>query len=257
MKQFKKILAMVCVLAANFVCVEATPSSVFWTFCTTEVVPTGVGKFDADNYFTLLNKRHHGEFFNPDFGIEFGIFTWDNISAEAGFDYLGGDDHPFFFNAKVGVLEDRFFCNSPSMSVGIFDIGTNDSGRERTNFNIVDIVLGKTLPSYGRFYIGAFSGSKAMGKNRAGFMVAYDREFCPAVDCYGVEYYKWAFSADYASGKNTIGGGGFALIHNFTPAIMVETGPTWFNSAKINGRWKWSVQFHIQFPVVGLGCCKT
>jgi hypothetical protein len=35
----------------------------------------------------------------------------------------------------------------------------------------------------------------------------------------------------------------------FTPDISILTGPVWFNSRKIHGDWKWSVQIDISFSV--------
>jgi hypothetical protein len=65
------------------------------------------------------------------------------------------------------------------------------------------------------------------------------------VDCKKREYSTWAFSADYATGKNTIGGGGVALTHYFTPDIYLETGPVWFNSRSTNGPWKWALELAV------------
>jgi len=54
-------------------------------------------------------------------------------------------------------------------------------------------------------------------------------------------------AADYASGKNYIGGGGFGMYHYFTKDISLLTGPVWFNDHAINGQWKWTVQLDINF----------
>lgn len=88
-----------------------------------------------------------------------------------------------------------------------------------------------------------------MGKDQQGVMVGYQRLFCPEKYQGKTEYHKWIFSADYASGKNIIGGGGFAVGYYFTPDISLLTGPVWFNSKKLNGNWKWSVQIDIGFSL--------
>lgn len=230
--------------------VEATPSSVFWTFCTTDVYSTGTGHIDQDNYFTVFNRRGHGSYFPPDTGFELGIFSWRDLQVEAGVDYLGGTDDPLFFNIGAGIPEDKIFCHAPSFKIGFFNAGTRYHGHNRTNLNIVDIVIGKSLPNWlggGKFCIGGFSGNRSMGKNRHGFMISYQRSFCTAKDCNDKEYFKWVLCADYASGKNVIGGGGVGIYYYFTPDISILTGPVWFNSAKINGNWKWSVQIDISF----------
>lgn len=230
---------------------EATPSSVFWTNCTTSVYPTGIGHIDEDNYFTVFNRRHHGQFFPPDTGFELGILTWKEISVEAGVDYLGGTNDPWFFNIGAAIEENKLFCHAPALKIGFFDAGTNYRKKYRTNLNIADVIIGKSLPeSIGGFFcLAGYSGSRAMGKNRQGFMVSYSRQFCPAKHCDGQEYFKWVVCADYASGKNIIGGGGVGVYYYFTPDISILSGPVWFNSAKINGKWKWSIQLDLSFSV--------
>ncbi len=240
-----------CLLLTTCSLLEAGPTCLFWTNCTTDVLPTGTGDIELYNYFSVFNRRGHGSSFAPDVGFSLGIFSWQEWSAEAGIDYLGGTNDPLFFNAKAGIVENKLFSHAPSFSIGIFNVGTRTRTSGRTNQDIVDIVFGKALPKCigGTFYVSGFKGNRAMGKNRAGFMVGYTIPWHPAKDCHGTEYEKWAFTADYASGKNTIGGGGFALSHYFNPNICIETGPVWFNSAKINGKWKWSVQIYIHLPI--------
>jgi hypothetical protein len=229
----------------------AGPTSLFWTNCTTAVLDTGTLHLNVDNYFSVFNRRGHGESFPPDVGFTYGLFTWNNIKAEAGFDYFGGADNPWTFNSKMGVPENALFCHAPSLSLGMFDIGTRCRGKHATNQNVVDLIIGKSLPDSvgGIFYVAGFSGGRAMGKNRQGFMVGFERTFCPAMYCDGTEYHKLKLEIDYASGKNTIGGGGVGIAYYFTPGITLLTGPVFFNDAKINGSWKWSVQLFINTPL--------
>lgn len=223
----------------------AVPTSLFWTNCTTGVQPEHTARICALNYFPIKH-RHCDPAFPIDVGATYGLFSFNGMSAEAGVDFLAGTSHPFFFNAKVGVHEDWLFSSAPSLSVGIYNVGTRTGGPKRTNQNIIDVVLGKSLPELGTVYLGGFSGSHAMGKNHGGVMVGYSYAFCKRkYVCDGREYNKWAVLADYASGKNTIGGGGIACSYYFTPDAFVTTGPVWFNSAKINGRWKWSLQLYV------------
>ncbi len=232
------------------------PSSVFWTNCTTDVYPAGTCHFDEDNYMTLFNQRGHGSSLPPDTGLEWGAFQWGNLSAETGVDCMGGTDDPVYFNFGIAIGEGKLFANAPSFKIGIFNVGTRTSGSKRTNQNIVDFIIGKTLPDPigGRLFIGGFAGSHAMGRNNLGYMIAYDRLFCPRTFCDGTNYHQWEFCMDYASGKNTIGGGGAAVGYYFTPNISLLTGPVWFNSKKFNGNWKWSVQIGINFPVRQSNC---
>jgi len=88
MRLHRKILALGFSLLLNTGLVEGTPSTVFWTPCTTDVYATGTGHIDEDNYFTVSNRRGYGSFFPPDTGFELGVFSWKDLSAEAGIDYL-------------------------------------------------------------------------------------------------------------------------------------------------------------------------
>ncbi len=239
------------IFTAIFSILNGTPTSIFWTNCTTDVVECGSAVFMEDNFSTVFNRRHHGSSFAPDTGVEFGVLSYKDLGVEAGFDYSGGDDDPLYFNIGAAIEEDKLFRQAPSFKVGFFNAGTRTSGHKATNQNIVDFIFGKTLPENigGRLFFGVFSGSRAIGKNRQGFMVAYQRGFCPTKYCDDTEYDKWVLNMDYASGKNTIGGGGIGVAYYFTPTINLLTGPVFFNSKKINGNWKWSVQINIGFDI--------
>lgn len=247
----KKLIAVFALLL-QLSLVEATPTTVFWTVCTTDVYATGTGHIDVDNYFTAFNKRWQGGYFPPDTGFTLGIFSFKDVSFDAGVDYIGGMNDPLYFNIGAGIEENKLAESAPSLKVGFFNAGTRYRSCYPTNQNIVDVIVGKTLPEClggGRICIGGFAGNRSMGKNQQGFMVSYQRSFCPATHCDGKEYFKWVLCGDYASGKNTIGGGGVGVYYYFTPDISILTGPVWFNSSQINGRWKWSVQIDISFSV--------
>jgi hypothetical protein len=251
MKHLKKFLVLLVAVVASYSTIEATQTSLFWTNCTTHVLPTGLGQLDVYNYFTVWNKRNHNQYFAPNVGLELGVFSWDYVEVEAGFDFEGGTDDPLLFNAKAAVEEDVLFCGAPSFSISMFDFGTRYHGEDRTNFNILGFVVGKSFSVYQpvTIFTGGFVGNRIMGQNRGGFWVGLQTYFCPAVDCCGVEYHKWELIADYASGKNVLGGGGVGVGYYLNPHVVIETGPTFFNTRKYNGRWKWSVQIHIQFEV--------
>lgn len=247
MRLQRKIFIYALMFLLNLDLVEATPSTTYWTVCTTDIQADGVLHVGEDNYFTVFNRRGHGSSFPPDVGLTYGLFNWRDLEAEVGIDYLGGANDPLYFNTKVGMAEGKLFANAPAWNVGIYNIGTRTRSQERTNQNIVDIMLGKSLPDWigGNLCLGAFSGSRAMGKNRQGWMIGFVRGFCKEKDCEDKEYHKWVLAADYASGKNTIGGGGAGIYYYFTPDISLLTGPVFFNDAKINGQWKWTVQLDI------------
>jgi len=229
---------------------ECAPSSLFWTTCTTSIYDTGNGHVDENVFFTIFDKKGSQPFLPPDTGFEVGILTWGNLKAEIGFDYIGGTNNPFFFNAGAAIAEDKLFKHAPAFKLGFFDFGTKTRGSHRTNQNTINFIFGKTVPVIGGTFCAAFySGSSALGRDRRGFMVSYERDFCKTTYCDGKEYSKWEIYLDYASGKNAIGGGGAAVVYYFTPDISLLTGPIWFNSREIYGSWKWSIQAAISFPL--------
>lgn len=241
----KTVLALLALSAQ----LSAVPSTVFWTNCTTAVQEYGTAQICLIDYFSVFNRRGHGSSLPTDFGFTVGLLDWKNIHGEAGIDYLGGTDDPLFFNAKLGVEQDKLFKGAPSFSVGVFNWGTRYRTHERTNQNIVDFIVGRTLSSGHALYFGAFHGSRTIGKNRLGLMAAVQLNFKKTKDCHDKEFYRWQLSADAATGKNTIGGAGVSMAYYFTPDISLETGPVWFNDASINGKWKWSVQAYWDVPL--------
>lgn len=248
----KSILTAFWALVMTIQQLEAVPSTVFWTYCTTAVQQYGTAQICLVDYFSVFNSRGDGSHLPTDFGITFGIMDWKNLHGEAGIDYLGATDDPLFFNAKIGFDQDKLFKHSPSFSVGIFNCGTRYRTSGRTNQNIADIILGRTLPCgiEGSIYVGGFHGSRTIGKNRSGVMGAIQLNFKKKKDCHDKEFFRWQFSVDYASGKNTIGGGSVSIAYYFTPDIVLETGPVFFNDASINGKWKWGVQAYWNFPII-------
>lgn len=204
---------------------ETGPSSIFWTNCTTEIYPAGIAHLDGDAYFNVVPRKNDPSV-PSDSGLEAGILNERGVRAEAGFDYSGGVDYPIAFNAGVGIEEGRLFPNAPSFKIGIFGCGTKTCGKTRNNQNIVDLIMGLSLPEEigGKLYLGGFSGGSAMGKNRQGFMAAHQKFFCPAIDSNAARYHRWTVCCDYASGKSAIGGGGVAVgyfcLHSDRPHLV-------------------------------------
>ena len=231
----------------------ATPSTTYWTPMTVDIQPYGVLHLGVDNYFTVFRKAADGGgSFPTDFGLTMGVLPFEKVQMEIGFDLLESSNYPLYFNAKIGVPEDVLFKGSPTLQLGIFNVGTKNNV---TNQNIVFGVIGKTIPGIGRISAGPYIGNKKVlidkngDKENTGIMVAFDRGFMPVKDKNGNEYNKLVFAADYASGKNAIGGGGVGLYYYFTKDISLLTGPVWFNEEAINGKWKWTIQLDINLPL--------
>ena len=227
----------------------ATPSTTYWTPMTLDVQSYGVPHIGVDNYFTVFRDAEDGGgAFPTDLGLTIGVLPFKSVVAEVGVDLLESSDDPLYFNAKIGIPEGALFNGSPTLQVGIFNVGTK---KDVTDQNIVHAVVGKTIPGVGRLSAGPYIGNKEVlvdadgDEENTGFMVAFDRGFLPVKDKDGNEYNQWVFAADYASGDNALGAGGFGIYRFFTKDISLLTGPVWFNEDAINGEWKWTVQLDI------------
>lgn len=228
----------------------ATPSTTYWTPCVMDVQSYGKWHITYDSYYTIDKKGAEKGDFPTDVGLTIGVLPFEKLNLEVGFDLLEPTDDPLFYNAKFGTPEGSLFEGSPALNLGIFNVGTQ---KDVTDYNIVDFIVGKTLPwKLGRLHAGYYVGNDNTLKSASGddenegVMVGYDYGFLPAKDEKG-EYNKWVFAADYAGGKNAIGGGGFGMYYYFTRDIDLLTGPVWFNDQSLNGNWKWTLQLDINF----------
>src|SRR5690349_20505156 len=100
-----KIAALFALFISSFTSLFATPTSLVWTVCTTEVQAAKLFHIGVDNFFSTGNRTKNGSSFPPDIGLTYGLYKWNDISQEVGIDYLGGIDDPLFFNTKIGLGE--------------------------------------------------------------------------------------------------------------------------------------------------------
>lgn len=242
---------------------SATPTTTYWTPASSDIQPYGVSHLGIDNYFTVGRKSQKSDL-TTDVGFTIGVLPYEKLQLEVGIDLMEPSTDPLFFNAKLGTPEGSLFEGSPALNVGIFNAGTDrkaatEDGDGRTDYNIVDFIAGKTLPySLGRVHAGFYYGnSKTLldrngDKENTGWMIGWDMGIIREKESDGGEYHKWVFAADYASGKNAIGGGGLGVYHYFTKNISVLTGPVWFNEPSVVGvhesaKWVWTTQLDINF----------
>src|SRR3989442_2317048 len=246
--------------------VLATPSTTYWTTATSDVQPFNVWHIGVDNYFRLYQtqqdiEKGQGAALPTDVGLTVGVLPFEKLNMEVGIDYLGPATfaHPtlrsmgssVLFNAKLGTPEGAFLGSwFPAFNVGIFNVGTKS---QVTSMNIVDFLVGKTLGAFGRIHGGGYHGSAGSGLMRengckpyapagspflcaagqsgksqnSGGMVGYDYGFWKVKDKEGNEYNKWVLAADYASGKNYIGGGGLWVLSSITLVTTLLTGAGW------------------------------
>jgi hypothetical protein len=254
MKKMTKILALAMTLSLAAAGVAmATPSTTYWTPMVMDIQGFKVVHLGVDNYFTVEKTKTDSGAVNSlttDVGLTVGVLPFEKIQMEIGIDGLYPSDFPYYFNSKIGAPEDALFKGAPALQIGIFGVGTES----KVNQNVVYGVIGKTIPVLGRVTVGPYIGNAGVLKDsngnvkNAGFMVAYDRGFMPVKDAAGNEYSKIVLAADYASGKNAIGGGGVGVYYYFTKDISFLTGPVWFNDKGINGAWKWTTQVDFNFP---------
>lgn len=261
----KKLIALMAlaVTIASSTAANATPSTTYWTPATSDIQPYKVLHIGIDNYFTVFRKSESGAL-TTDVGLTIGALPYEKFQLEVGVDLLGHSTDPLFFNAKFGSPEGALFEGSPAWNIGVFNVGTDsksasEDGDIRTDYNIADFIVGKTLPyGLGRLHAGVYYGnpSALVDKNgdndNTGYMVGWDMGILREKESDGGEYHKWVFAADWASGKNAIGGGGVGVYHYFTRNIALLTGPVWFNEPAVAGpnagaKWVWTTQIDINY----------
>lgn len=241
---------------------SATPTSLYWTNVTTEIQSTGMLHFGSNDFFSVENRRYRSQRFPTDLGLTYGAFEYNNVKCEIGVDYFAATDDPWYFNTKLGIEQDILFCGAPSFSIGIYNVGTRHKtlwGRSyctnlssRTDQNIVYLNVGRELFSNFYLYAGYYHINKAFGTPQS-FQTGFSYSFLKQTHCDKREYFRWFIVGDWASGNNIQSGGGVGIVHNFTPDINLLTGPVFFNSAKFNGSWKWTVQLNITMDLLGQG----
>ncbi len=228
---------------------SAGPSTTFWTVATTDVQPFGRWNLSYNSFFTPGAPRTDAPHLPDDIGLTVGVLPSQRLNMEIGIDLLEPTHDPLFFNAKLGTPEGTLFNGSPALNIGLFNAGTKAGV---TNQNIVDFIVGRSLPhDLGRLFAAVYRGSDTLRSSRGdvenkGWMLAYQRGFWP--DKAGdKEFNRVVLAADYASGRNAIGGGGVGLYIFFWPNVNLLTGPVWFNDTTLNGDYAWTVQFNFNF----------
>lgn len=240
---------MIFITGLAFLCLPAgltfaTPSTTYWTPCTIDIQPAALTHLGVDNYFGFGSSNQLDEF-PIDIGPEWGAQLTSKLAAEYGFDIISSPYiTPFFLNAKIGYRENTISKNAPAVQFLLFGFGTKrDSVNNQQD--IVSLIVGKSLPNKktriaAACYVGnAASLKSSTGETQnTGYMIAMDHQLIQG---------KWVLAADYASGKNIIGGGGVGIYYYFTPNISLLAGPVWFNDKGINGSAKMTIQLDINF----------
>ncbi len=228
MKKFTKILtlAMTLTMAATGVAM-ATPSTQIW-IPSTDVRDFKQVHLDVDNYLRTSQKGVN----TYDLGLGVGVLPFEKIKLEIGADYIAYgnndyDDHPLYFNAKLGTPEGSLFTGSPALAVGGYGFGTK---KDLTDQNILYGLVAKTIPVVGRISAGYYNGNKDVllnldngNKDNDGLLLSWDRTISEVSDKL------WA-AVDYQSGKNGLGAVSFGVAWAFTPSISLIVGYDIFNA---------------------------
>jgi hypothetical protein len=219
----------------------ATPSTQIW-IPSTDVKDFKTVNFDLDSYTRFSPK---GSTAGPnywDIGVVGGVLPLENLKLEVGVDYLTTnfqndnalDNHPFYFNTKLGTPEDAFGIKGlPAFAVGIYNLGTYDKPEVgvSTRQNIAYGLVARTLPVIGRLSVGGYVGSKralaspgnpSNTNNNSGVMASWDRTMSEISD-------KLWFATDYMSGNNFNGEVSVGASWAFSKQISLIVGAVFFN----------------------------
>lgn len=249
MNRISKILitAMALTVAATGVAM-ATPSTQIW-IPSTDVQAFKTLHLGLDNYLRTSSGDSETRPNVYDLGITAGILPFEKVQAEIGIDYLvngvsGYDNHPLYFNAKLGTPEGALFTHSPALAVGGYNIGTNSDSDSafRTDMNLVYGLVAKTLPVVGRFSAGYYTGNDdVLGDDNDGVLLSWDRTMTEISD-------KLWVAADYQGGDNSMGAFSFGASWAFSKNVSVILGYDIYNEKSLAGQNTFTTQVDINFP---------
>ncbi|HEY3308862.1 MAG TPA: hypothetical protein VGJ93_10455 [Desulfuromonadaceae bacterium] len=240
-----KILTTACAVVALASSVAmATPATEIW-IPAVDVKGFKEMHVDIDNYMRLSPKSDAGpNFYN--IGLSAGVLPFENVKLEVGIDMLMTslqtdnqfDNHPFYFNAKLGTPEDAFGIKGlPAFAVGAYNLGTYDKPEVNgisTRQNIFYGLVGKTFPVVGRFSVGGYYGAArsfvantmtpaaATKKINSGVLASWDRTMSEISD-------KLTFLSDYQSGNNANGEVSVGASWAFNKNVSLIVGAVIFN----------------------------
>jgi hypothetical protein len=231
LKRMKKIFAIIvfiCFLSGEYS--YSTPSTQIW------IPSTDFQKWKSlhlglDNFIRTSRINGVRGAGMSDFGLTTGLLPFEKFQGEIGVDYLylGDniyDNHPVYFNAKIGLPEDAMFKNSPAIAFGAFNFGTK---KNLTDYNVLYAVIAKTLPIVGRLTVGYYTGNEKvlvdenLKKANNGVLLSWDRTMTEISD-------KLWLAVDYQGGKNYMGALNFGASWAFSKNVSVIFGYGIYNN---------------------------
>jgi hypothetical protein len=208
---------------------RATPSTIIW-IPSVDFQGFNSWHLGIDNYIRVQKDNGVRGAGIYDLGLTVGILPFKKIQAEVGIDYLSMgdnvyDDHPVYFNAKVGMPEGAMFNNAPAIAIGAYNFGLKNN---LTNYNMTYGVISKTVPVIGRLSVGYYTGNDKLlvdgtgTKSNSGVLASWDRPMKEISD-------KLWFAVDYQGGKNYLGSLNFGFSWAFTDKVSVIVGYDIYN----------------------------
>jgi hypothetical protein len=208
----------------------STPSTQIW-IPSTDFQKWKTGHLGLDNYFRsskINGVRGAGIF---DIGLTTGLLPFEKFQGEIGVDYLymgdnNYDNHPIYFNAKIGLPEAALFKNSPAIVIGVYNIGLK---KDLSDYNIVYGEIAKTIPLLGRLTVGYYSGNSRvlvdenLKKANSGVLLSWDRTMTEISD-------KLWMAVDYQGGRSYLGALNFGASWAFSKNVSVILGYDIYNN---------------------------
>jgi len=228
MKKLLVICIVLCSLSGELI--FSTPSTQIW-IPSTDFQKWKTMHLGLDNYIRtskIDGIRGAGMF---DLGLTTGLLPFEKFQGEIGVDYLSMgdsnyDDHPIYFNAKIGLPEDALFKGSPSLALGAYNFGLK---KNLTNYNILYGEIAKTIPVLGRVSVGYYTGNdkllvdENLKKANNGLLLSWDRTMSEISD-------KLWLAVDYQGGKNYLGALSFGASWAFSKNVSVIFGYDIYNN---------------------------
>ena len=222
MKKLLVICMVFCSLISELI--FSTPSTQIW-IPSTDFQKWKTMHLGLDNYIRTSNIngiRGAGVF---DAGFTTGLLPFEKFQGEIGVDYLymgdsNYDNHPIYFNAKIGLPEDALFKGFPAVALGTYNFGLKTN---LTNYNIIYGEIAKTIPILGRLSVGYYTGNdkvlvdENLKKANNGVLLSWDRTMTEISD-------KLWLAVDYQGGKN------------YLCALVVKTNSSNHKACPDNGR---------------------
>lgn len=124
---------------------QATPSTTYWAPSTATCQAWKVPHITYDTYFGKgpATGSQGAPSYPIDTGLTMGVFPFEKIQAEVGFDLLLPTQDPYLLNGKLCTPESAWFEGSPGFSVGIYNLGFSHNV---TDYNVLHAMVQKSIP---------------------------------------------------------------------------------------------------------------